>query len=134
VAAAGKVNKRNLKFSQHFSTFGNSLGLADPFAFGEHRATNAIMDPRHAAALALVGWYLMMPATKKAALEGPSGSWKVSSAHDTAADCEAVRAQGIEILKTAVQKQPNNDAALTALGIATFAQCVATDDPRLRPK
>ena len=85
----------------------------------------------HAAALALIGWYLMVPVHKKAALEGPSGSWKVTSAHDSAADCEAVRAQGIEDLKTEVRNEPGNDNARVALGIALYSECIATNDPRL---
>jgi hypothetical protein len=53
------------------------------------------MNPRHAAALALVGWYLMVPpgAMMKGgkvwtfSSDAPIRQWKVREPFDTAADC-----------------------------------------------
>jgi hypothetical protein len=52
------------------------------------------MALRHAAALALVGWYLMMPPmTEKneADAEGPLSKWQNDGSFDLASACEAVR-------------------------------------------
>ena len=46
---------------------------------------------RHAAALALVGWYLMAPPLyhdHTADLDAPIGSWMILSSYDNASDCE----------------------------------------------
>jgi hypothetical protein len=48
------------------------------------------MNPRHAAALALMGWYLMYPPDYMRA--GDISAWGViGSAHDTARECRAAR-------------------------------------------
>jgi len=55
------------------------------------------MKPRHAAALALVGWYLMIPPLQSANRDDPSGprdlhapisQWDQVSAYDSAAKCQ----------------------------------------------
>jgi hypothetical protein len=55
------------------------------------------MKPRHAAALALVGWYLLLPPINldsKAVLDidAPFSKWEIYKAFDSAADCEASEA------------------------------------------
>jgi len=87
------------------------------------------MKPRHAAALALVGWYLMIPprsSGQKAVDSGaPLSKWTVSSAYDAAHECE-----GAKFLNREGHKQDTDPlkAAFDA------AQCIATDDPRLKEK
>jgi hypothetical protein len=58
------------------------------------------MTLSHAAALALVGWYLMTPPIStpgKLNTDAPLPAWQQDSAHDTAAACEEMR---FEILYT----------------------------------
>ncbi len=47
------------------------------------------MNPRHAAALALVGWYLMVPPTSGTTL--PIGQWDHVGSFDKIDDCEDMR-------------------------------------------
>ncbi len=86
------------------------------------------MKTSHAAALALVGWYLMWaplhdrdhPPDSTA----PFSQWETSGSFDTATECE--KALSEEGLKRFMQ------------GKGTFTrsvgQCVATNDPRLKEK
>jgi hypothetical protein len=65
------------------------------------------MKPRHAAALALVGLYLMMPPmlggnppiykTPRPDINAPLGSWLVADVFDTAAHCNAALATDREV-------------------------------------
>jgi len=85
------------------------------------------MNPRHAAALALVGCYLMMPPVSQnhqLVENAPLSQWDKIESYDTAAACR------------------NELAKLTALiaGNITYSliqrrvlagKCVAADDPRL---
>ena len=105
------------------------------------------MSLRHATALALVGWYLMMPPmlggnppiyeTPRPDLNAPLGSWLVAEVFDTAAQCN-------EALATDREVPPNLDVRkLTAKQFAEIQnskkglwassdRCVASDDPRLK--
>ncbi len=85
------------------------------------------MNPRHAAALALVGWYLMIPPDNGTGvnIEAPLSKWTVMSAHDTAYDCEEMR---IYSFKRANAEQ-ERDAIFRQQ--VTNSQCIETTDPRL---
>ena len=90
------------------------------------------MNGRYAAALALVGWYLMVPdstdlqrqlnpETKKyEALAPPIREWSINQSFDTAAECEAV-------IKESTQRAQKDCPDCVVL-----AKCIATDDPRLK--
>jgi hypothetical protein len=62
---------------------------------------------RHAAALALVGWYLMLPPMEaneqgvliSLNLNAPISKWDVSGSYDSPSECRAARARSIQILK-----------------------------------
>ena len=102
------------------------------------------MKLRHAAALALAGWYLMLPpvrstsllspATKMAATRGffdcydanaPISQWQTIEAFDTAEQCKAAST------KSALShRQHGLDCGLASAWLD--AQCIATDDPRLK--
>ena len=105
------------------------------------------MNSRHAAALALVGWYLMMPPTLAetscSGILSTLDRWMDKDAHDKACDeqskivnfkapisewhklmpletrpeCEGLRQRG---------------SVLRRSDPLSFAQCIATDDPRLK--
>jgi uncharacterized protein YfaP (DUF2135 family) len=87
------------------------------------------MKPRHAAALALVGWYLMMPpmtSDRRIQINTPLSHWEISSSYDTADECEKVRLVASGWMADAngqkARHTPRGDAAI----------CVASDDPRLK--
>src|ERR1700730_16749176 len=98
------------------------------------------MKPRHAAALALVGWYLMVPplvnAPYKVDTEAPLASWKPYQAFDTAEECD-------KYLSSVKAKYKNTASAplgsikkgTRAFALQmTFARYVSSDDPRLKAK
>ncbi len=114
------------------------------------------MNPRHAAALALVGWYLMVPPGKvdvtsppRKVVPGsfrfrpnaPIAQWEEVSVFDSAKECEDARTSySLDDLYRQMQKpRYANDfrPSLTRKDIASLmatALCVATDDPRLKEK
>lgn len=88
---------------------------------------------RHAAAIALVGWYLMIPRSTlpaNVAYKKPLSTWQTIQAFDTAEQCQ-------DYLSNFFQRS-REKAALNMLEPAyrdfMFAQCVASDDPRLKAK
>jgi len=87
------------------------------------------MKLRHAAALALVGFYLMIP--PEGQNQAPLQQWKAVRSFDTAQACEdasskarMVFGQLIKEFKTTPGARPED----------FNAQCVSTDDPRLKAK
>jgi hypothetical protein len=94
------------------------------------------MSPRHAAALALVGWYLMAP--PYGAVHAPLGKWDIVKVLDSAKQCQSDR----DSLVVTAQKELESNKGLatetksggTEYFDATAAQCIATDDPRLKEK
>lgn len=92
------------------------------------------MKPRHAVALALVGWYLMVPPTKDANQIDPSvplPKWVVLRAFDTADACNEAQDQLRYRVSRLNLRVPVASAASEA---AEFSQCIASDDPRLKGK
>jgi len=84
------------------------------------------MKPRHAAALALVGWYLMTPPVyqRLRASPVPLSKWVVNGRFDSAKKCdEAATKHSAELVK----QSPS-----AAVEYADTYQCVSTDDPRLK--
>jgi hypothetical protein len=76
---------------------------------GHDFGPRARMKARHAAALALIGWYLMTPPPSKVPKVGwtvgtsePMNEWRHIASYDTAAACESARdslyAQGMQII------------------------------------
>jgi hypothetical protein len=108
------------------------------------------MKPGHAAALALVGWYLMMPPNKKN--DAPLSEWTVSRSYDSAQACQSAqnknRDQAAAKLKTYdnMTDQQRRDlqhnqqafdqetADSDSFDQAFQSACVASDDPRLKEK
>ncbi|MBI2962464.1 MAG: hypothetical protein HYY35_01810 [Deltaproteobacteria bacterium] len=104
------------------------------------------MSHRHAAALALLGWYLVMPPEARqprgqvspkgwskayrkdpgAALrrlydvKAPLSRWAVVGSFETARQCNERRRQGV--------------LAAPQLTTIELSKCVASDDPRLEPR
>ena len=97
------------------------------------------MNLRHAPALALVGWYLMVPPIQGNSetdagviLGAPISEWNIESSYDTASECE----KGLAQLKQDAEQQTFY-AGVSELDKRNFklsresAHCIATDDPRL---
>jgi hypothetical protein len=101
------------------------------------------MNPRHAAALALVGWYLMlppmvydMPNSSRAVITPPFDStWRVKTTVNSANDCEVAREKHETDFALAMKSATPKDYAThptRSSPIDDGALCIATDDPRLK--
>src|SRR5260370_27081450 len=109
------------------------------------------MTLRNAAALALVGWYLMMPPINDKSLvaDAPLSTWKIVNSFDAAPDCENSRSSLLEQAKKTASREENdlkatrgdrsNSQNLEILQQLYFLQvvvplqeCIASDDPRLK--
>jgi hypothetical protein len=106
------------------------------------------MNGRHAAAITLLGWYLMSPPPRSDGKGGISGdpdtsaslkSWSIERSFDRANACEesldkwqAERTAEIESLPEAERKNALSDPKRKFYFDGPFnAHCIATDDPRL---
>ena len=115
------------------------------------------MRIRHAAALALMGWYLISPPLTKdpinpvtgtgwPATDAPLSKWTILDSYDSAADCGIERdkdrmqdVQGLQkidneghwSLSRSGHRDPNYAVAVAQMLAGTEAECIATDDPRL---
>jgi len=91
------------------------------------------MKLRHAAVLALIGWYLMVPPLRSTGssecydAKVPISQWQRIKAFDTAEQCKVASKKS-----AFAHKQHGLDCGLASAWLD--AQCIATDDPRLKPK
>lgn len=113
------------------------------------------MDPRHAAALALVSWYLMVPPLSKppAALATnidainaynrvpqrvPLSQWSLFESFDSADECRAFKdaAYANKEYQFKAGKRVNFDDVVKGYDhyAGVWGECIATDDPRLKGK
>jgi hypothetical protein len=84
------------------------------------------MKFRQAAAIALVGWYLMVPLPHHP--NAPLADWTHYDSYDSATECsEAQRALYTE------SKKVSSKAHVLENQIAV-SECIASDDPRLKEK
>ena len=88
------------------------------------------MKLRHAAALALAGWYLMLGApTGKMGIRdysAPVSKWEQMGGYDTAAECEADEQEKWKLAR--------DDGDQSGARMWLEAKCLSTDDPRLKEK
>jgi hypothetical protein len=108
------------------------------------------MKPRHAAALALVGWYLMAPPNKND--DTPLSEWKVRRTYESAEACQAglikdreqaaaklrqydsmtdLQRRNLEHSQEALDRQIADNAIIDA---AFGSACIEEGDPRLKRK
>ena|SRR5208337_381242 len=101
------------------------------------------MNIRHAAALALVGWYLMAPpfhhkntgVIDSVESEAPLSTWTLIDSFDTAAECRSGHEKNIAAERLSGQSSHLSPEIEAVRVLAAFhAQCIATDDPRLKEK
>ena len=93
------------------------------------------MNLRHAAALALVGWYLMVPIPGNDPIPTPAvtfSKWVNIRSFDSAERCESGRQTIITVGEGGPQLMgyPEQEVKKVLL----LSQCVASDDPRLKEK
>jgi hypothetical protein len=92
------------------------------------------MTLRHAATLALVGWYLLVPPHPFAATVPPPSEWSVYEVYVSAEKCEERR---LAISEGMLEDAPADFVERfgnTFMYIFKQARCIATDDPRLKEK
>jgi hypothetical protein len=102
-----------------------------------------LMKLRHAVALTLVGWYLMVPpagrTTTKAGLAVPLSQWITVGAFDNAVKCESGKRKGLPLVEKRIKKDaekagvPAHDSDVQLLA-QSLLRCVSSDDPRLKGK
>jgi hypothetical protein len=95
------------------------------------------MNLRHAAALALVGWYLMSPLVdhkaEKLLYEAPLTYWEHEGSFDTAAECERKLRDNVRVMSNLTMKSTDRSPGYNlGLNSALAAKCIASDDPRLK--
>ena len=92
------------------------------------------MNPRHAATLALVGWYLIVPPLtsrepRAVDIKAPFSTWEAQSLFETQQGCLEAKS---DIVDRVARKALATASANTCQDC--YAQCIATDDPRLKEK
>jgi hypothetical protein len=91
-------------------------------------ALQSSVNLRHAAALALVGWYLMVPPfglDRSRDPDQPLPKWSIAQSFDTTSECNDTM-----VGRRKHAQETGNKRMEDAL---TSAACIATDDPRLKP-
>ncbi len=89
------------------------------------------MKLRHAAALALVGWYLMVPplnADGTPNAHAPLSQWSMDGSYDTAKECTDRFHSDMNVAAGLKRDLGGMNARLSV----NDEQCIATDDPRLK--
>ena len=100
------------------------------------------MRSRHAVALALVGWYLMVPRlngdSTKVEVGAPLAQWIKGHEFPTQGECDSMRhdeAVKVRNIDPAEPVMAFNGGVIRARVLrerAEAAQCIAADDPRLK--
>ena len=86
------------------------------------------MKSRHAAALALVGWYLIVAPIEhtgpftRVDIKAPMKEWDMQATFDIKESCETARAEYLAYPPPAASNLAGDK----------FIQCVSADDPRLK--
>jgi len=91
----------------------------------------------HRAAIALLGWALILP---RYDLDGrvedkaPLSSWKIHSSYDSRADCEQVRQQMVEVASEFIDEQERRAEldGISQASVMIAAKCVANDNSPLK--
>ena len=99
------------------------------------------MNPRHAAPLALIGWYLMMPppyGSKTNPRTAPLRGWTVFGHYNSAQECsdertKMTRVQSMALLSDLAEGVSDVNRPSLSLDFK-HGQCIPSDDPRLKEK
>jgi hypothetical protein len=90
------------------------------------------MNLRHAAALASIGWYLLMPPLSSPHTQdtsAPLSEWKFLGSYDSALDCQSSQ---YSLMKSWMKHPPKSMSSEDAKIAMLAAEYIATDDPRLK--
>jgi hypothetical protein len=105
------------------------------------RALPRSITVRHAAALALVGWYLMVPPLTTSTAgrtlvnsSAPLTAWLTIASYDTARECNAVWTDTLRTRTAIVAALGEKSSPFVKGGAVAAARCIASDDPRLKGK
>src|ERR1700730_3819675 len=84
------------------------------------------MKPPHAAVLALVGWYLMVPppvlhSSLPVDLGAPLSEWRLFSVHDSAAECEQGLVAFYKVAKTELVANPADEIGYNFTSLRTLS-------------
>jgi hypothetical protein len=96
------------------------------------------MKVRHAAALALVGWYLMVPplieieGKRKPNLDAPISEWQQVDSFDSADACKQRLDDRLREMRDSTFSNPSDRPV--AIWQSQLGECIASDDPRLKTK
>jgi hypothetical protein len=88
------------------------------------------MKFRHCAAIALAGWYLMLPPVdrmQKPLTNSPLSQWELAESFDQAEKCEA----RLATLRKTSDELPADSPERWRANWYDDSACIATDDPRL---
>ena len=93
------------------------------------------MKSYHAAALALLGWYLMIPpSSDPPGYLGRLYQWFQAGSFDSRNSCERGRRMMVDRFMADLQKDSSDATAVHGLDAFYYSQCLAGDDPRLEGK
>lgn len=102
------------------------------------------MNFGHAAALALVVWYLMVPhpvqigpfTTTFGGSKNPNKDWDIQATFGTSESCKTARATYVADPNNNVRYRSESDPIVRKelAEEKIVAECVSSDDPRLKPK
>jgi hypothetical protein len=92
------------------------------------------VNARHAAALALVGWYLLLPPIGDGTPEvtAPLSRWEILFSYETERDCQISLSRIVGQTLVDLQKPMARDKKNFVLRLSS-GTCVASNDPRLKP-
>jgi hypothetical protein len=92
------------------------------------------MKLHHAAALALAGWYLMLPPIGDGTPEvtAPLSRWEILFPYDTARDCQSSVYRIVNQALVDLQEPMARDQENFVLRLSS-GTCIASSDPRLKP-
>jgi hypothetical protein len=88
----------------------------------------------HAAALALIGWYLLLPPVdteNNPRTDLPISEYRQVQSYDTARDCEAAKDKFLKEYRTNAEKPGGREFWLGMDASVVEGLCVSSDDPRL---
>src|SRR5208282_4041489 len=93
------------------------------------------LKPCHAAALALVGWYLMIPPARGAPTEilysAALSEFEIGRLYDSKLECKNHLKEMTKNSEHDLQQCTNNGCEITTEQFA-YGRCMASDDPRLK--
>jgi hypothetical protein len=97
-------------------------------------AARRIVNLRHATALAIVGWYLMVPTPAPETfmtVTPPIGRWAHRGSYDSEKECD----QALDEMYRKSERAGFEMKGFSPEDVRrswAFAQCISTDDPRLK--